>query len=327
MNIANVLKGLRSRQGSAKAIVISGDYGKTTTATLLKAILEGSGKRVSSILLTGQMSANELKDAIAVGRQEVEYSVIEVEPDLLQHKAVKGLRVDCLVLTTSVPVESWKSLSVQHLVAPEDIKVSNYAVESYQRVAVGSTDKADARIEEVKLYRRGTEVVMIIDHQTRLELAIGLSGQMAARNLVTSVAAAYVLGIDVHTIQEAIADLEPLSGRFEYIGKVREVAVFIDRSVQDESRRLAIGSARELTKRRLIIGIDATTASSQQLDEYEAMADRFITTSPGRDGSAASVKGMIERALRAGMKDDVVLLIAPDISRSSVIVDELEEKQ
>lgn len=48
---------------------------------------------------------------------------------------------------------------------------------SEQKMTYGTHKEAEARIERVKLFRKGTEADIVLDHQTHLELATALPGE------------------------------------------------------------------------------------------------------------------------------------------------------
>ena len=67
----------------------------------------------------------------------------------------------------------------------------------------GTNPEAEAHLTHVKLYKKGTEASLLIDHQTHLELATNLPGEFNVMNMSAAVSLAYLLGIKLEDIQEA----------------------------------------------------------------------------------------------------------------------------
>ena len=88
-------------------------------------------------------------------------------------------------------------------------------IASDQKMTYGKHEEAEAKIERVKLYRKGTEADLVIDHQTHLELATNLPGEYNVMNMSAAVTLAYLLGVKLQDIQEGMANLEIVPGRFE----------------------------------------------------------------------------------------------------------------
>ena len=72
------------------------------------------------------------------------------------------------------------------------------------------------RLKNFKLYKKGSEANLRIDNNVKLEIATNLPGEFNVYNMTAAAAGAYLLGISLEDIQEGIANLEGVSGRFEY---------------------------------------------------------------------------------------------------------------
>lgn len=301
---------------TTRLVIISGQYGKETVATLLEAIIKESGASVARLAVHNDDETKQILHE-AQARTD-EFTLLELPVEALNGRMLRGVRTDCLVLTSSLEPSVWSHVTVKHLVAPDEVRVKDEEVESYQRVSVGESETADARIEKAVLYRKGSELTLRIDHQTRLEVAMQLTGRANVYNLATAIAAAYVLGIHVGVSQEAVADIDQLEGRFEFLGKNRDAHLFIDRAQDHPSRLLAINSAKELTKRRLIVGLDAQGINDAEFQELTKLVDRVITVGGSGVDNAATEMGMIERTLRAATKEDTILLLTEHISAAQI---------
>ena len=165
--------------------------------------------------------------------------------------------------------------------------------------------------------RGGTEIELVLDHQSKLELATYLVGEANVRNVAAAVAGAYVLAADIGTLQEGIARLEGVKGNFEKISSDKPYVVYADRATAAVSVGLALESARALKKRRLLVALDETVAK----DSYElakTQTDRLVVVGEGEDEPgverAANVLEALELVTRAAKKDDLVLFLGKDFT-------------
>lgn len=296
-------------------ILVAGDYGKTTTAIFLKGILTEAGRKTALIPARYRQSVSGFYTGMArAKKQGYEVAIIEVDGTLLDSGALTDSRVDCLVVTSDVGrLGELLKLNPQHLVVPSDLEIPAGSVEPYQHITVGEEIAADARVESMKLYRRGTELRMVIDHQTKLEVATQLVGRMNAKDLAVAIAAAYVLGVELSVMQEGVADITPVEGRFERIETSKKNDCYVDAGGSLEALQDAINSAKQLAKRRCIVVVHDNTLTREMIDIAKEGSDRlFVADFSGVTPAGVEVvsdgKTAVEKALRAAQQDDLVLL-------------------
>ena len=153
----------------------------------------------------------------------------------------------------------------------------------YQKITYGKSDKAEARIDRVKLFRKGTEVDMVMDGQTNLQLATALPGEYNAYNLAAAVSAAYLLNIGLKDIIEGVANLEGIPGRFDRVETGQPYDVVVDYAHTPDGYDKLLTAAREITKNRVILVFgscgDRDKAKRPIMGEIAAKkADRIILT-------------------------------------------------
>src|SRR5690606_24817455 len=83
------------------------------------------------------------------------------------------------------------------------------------KISYGTHDEAEAKIEHVKLYKKGSEARVVIDGNNKLELATALPGRYNVYNMTAAASLAYLLGINLEHIIEGVANLEAIPGRYE----------------------------------------------------------------------------------------------------------------
>lgn len=303
-------------------ILVAGEYGKTTTAILLKGILTEAGRKTGILPSSYRHSVNGFYAGIARAKKQGFGVVIaEVDKAWLTSGALGGTKIDGLVLSSeSDYVSELLKLNPQHLVVPTGVEIPAGSVEPYQHISVGEEPTADARIESIKLYRKGTELRMVIDHQTKLEIATQLVGQANARSLATAVAAAYVLGVELSVMQEGIADIEPIEGRFERVELGKKSDCYIDAGGSFDSLNDALISAKKLAKKRRIVAIHDEEVTMEMLSAAKELSDRLLIADySGEAPSGAEVvkngKVAVEKALRAAQQDDFVLFYGREFTK------------
>lgn len=318
-----------------RVIAVAGEYGASTTALLLGEILEEarwptmvltpvkshlSGAEVHQVYDT---SAASLQRQLARARKKGMRAVVFVLTDELANENIlETLEIDMSVIT-SVDFATEKLLGrpVDFLVVPGDFDMEQVTVPAHQAISYGEGVVADARIQSSKLFKKGTEIELVVDHQTTLPLATYLVGKANTRNVAAAVAAAYVLGIDTEHFAEGVARLEEVLGNYMPIKTDKPYDVAVDSAAHEVSYQLALQSAKTLAKRRLIVACDesVTNTGKKLAQEY---ADRVIVVGIDKDEingvtAAENTQSAALVALRAAKKDDYVLLLGTSFGAES----------
>jgi UDP-N-acetylmuramoyl-L-alanyl-D-glutamate--2,6-diaminopimelate ligase len=295
-------------------VLVAGEYGKTTTAALLKGILTEGGRKAAILPTRYRHSVNGFYSGIArAKKQGFVVVIVEVDKSLLDCGALGGAKIDSLVLTSGVKyMTDLLKLNPQHLVVPTGIDIPAGSVEPYQHITVGEEAMADAQIKSMKLYRKGTELSMVIDHQTKLELATQLVGKANTRDLAIAIAAAYVFGVELSVMQEGVADIEPLEGRFERLELEKKNDCYVDAGGSPESLSDALTSAKQLARKRLIVAISDREVTSEMLSGAKESSDRLLVAdysgeAPSGVEIVKDARTATEKALRAAKHDDFIL--------------------
>lgn len=175
------------------------------------------------------------------------------------------------------------------------------------KITYGTHGDAEAKIEHVKLYKRGSEATVVIDGQTKLELATAMPGKYNVYNMTAAVSLAYLLGIDLKHIIEGVANLESIPGRYERAVEGLGFDAIVDYAHTPDGLEKVLEAARSITKNRLILvlGIDGDRDQSKRpiMGEIAAkMTDRIILTDlESHYEDPASIRAMLFEGIeRAG---------------------------
>jgi UDP-N-acetylmuramoyl-L-alanyl-D-glutamate--2,6-diaminopimelate ligase len=304
--------------GTVRLIAVTGAYGKTTTARLIDVLLKESGRNTLTLLdelHTQKDIVSWLPRKLKQAKQDnVDFCILEITPQLMESGVLSGLSLDTVVVTSrSAEADILLKQAVNYAVVPDDYQGAMLAIAEHQIISFGELDSAEAKIDNVTLYRKGTEVKLTIDHHTALTASTHLVGKANAFNIAAAIATAYVLGVALDTVEEGVARLEGVEGNYQYIPSEQPYTTVVDAATNDRSVELAAFSAKELKKRRLIVALETTGISEEAIALVKKLSDRLILV-----GSNISMPGVEtvsspeEASLlggRAAKKDDTLLLM------------------
>ncbi len=284
-------KSLSARYGhpakSLRVIAITGTNGKTTTANFLNEILKQAGKTTAmfstaTIEVAGHARRNDLNATVASVRQMqlffrdakragVDFVVMEFPSHAIHQHKLAGVPIEMAIMTNLTQdhldyhgtMEAYAEVKSRifagepkYIVLNRDDEWFDYYdkfTAASQKITYGVHSDAEAKIEHVKLYRKGTEAHVVIDHQTKLDLATNLPGEFNVYNMTAAVAAAYLLGIDLNDIVEGVANLEAVPGRFERVGEGLPYDVIVDYAHTPDGLEKLLVAAKAITKNRVIL--------------------------------------------------------------------------
>lgn len=275
-----------------RVIAVTGTNGKTTTVNFINEILKEAGMKTAMfstavIEIAGNSQINDLNATVAstqrmqeffrdAKKAQVDFVVLEITSHALDQHKLASVPIEAAVMTnlTQDHLDYHKTMeryahakgklfasNPKYIVLNRDDEWFEFFDEfqpSLQKITYGQHDEAEARIDYVKLYRRGSEATVIIDHQTKLELATALPGKFNVYNMTAAAATAYLLGVRLNDIVEGVANLEGVPGRFERVAEGLGYDVIVDYAHTPDALEKLLSSAKEVTKRRVILVFGAT---------------------------------------------------------------------
>lgn len=275
-----------------RVIAVTGTNGKTTTVNFINEILKEAGKKTAmfstaTIEVAGEATRNDLNATVGTTtrmqqffrtakRAKVDFVVMEFPSHAIHQHKLDGVPVEMAIMTnlTQDHLDYHKTMEAyaevkgrlfarhpKYIVLNRDDKWFDYYdkyTASNQKMTYGKHPEADAHIDSVTLYRKGTEAVITIDTQTKLELATNLPGEFNAYNMTAAVAATYLLGISLEDIVEGVANLEAVPGRFERVVEGLPYDVIVDYAHTPDGLEKLLTAAKEITKNRVILVFGAT---------------------------------------------------------------------
>lgn len=300
-----------------RVIAVTGTNGKTTTANYINEILKEAGLTTAMfstaiIEVAGESQLNDLNATVGstarmqrffrdAKKAKVDYVVLEITSHALHQHKLATVPIEVAIMTNltqdhldyhKTMDEYAKAKSIlfrgepRFIVLNRDDEWFEYFDAfhaSSQKITYGVHADAEARIDHVKLYRKGSEARVVIDHQTKLELATALPGKFNVYNATAAAATAYILGIKRSDIVEGIANLEGVPGRFERVVEDKDYDVIVDYAHTPDAIGKLLESAKATTKNRVILVFgacgDRDKTKRPIMGEIAArLADRIILT-------------------------------------------------
>jgi UDP-N-acetylmuramoyl-L-alanyl-D-glutamate--2,6-diaminopimelate ligase len=300
-----------------RVIAVTGTNGKTTTVNYINEILKEAGLTTAMfstalIEVAGKTQLNDLNATVASTQRmqeffrdakqaKVDYVVLEITSHALHQHKLATVPIEVAVMTnlTQDHLDYHKTMDQyaaakgklfagepKYIVLNRDDEWFDY-FDGYQagaqKITYGTHEEAEAKIDYVKLYKKGSEATIIIDHQTKLELATALPGRYNVYNMTAAAATAYVLGIKLSHIVEGVANLEGVPGRFERVVDGLGYDVIVDYAHTPDALEQLLESAKAVTPNRVILVFGATGDRDKGkrpiMGEIAArLADRIVLT-------------------------------------------------
>ncbi|MDO4781506.1 MAG: UDP-N-acetylmuramoyl-L-alanyl-D-glutamate--2,6-diaminopimelate ligase [Candidatus Saccharibacteria bacterium] len=324
-----------------RVIAVTGTNGKTTTACYINEILKEAGFRTAMfttalIEVAGEAQINDLNATVAstarmqrffrdAKRAGVDYVVLEITSHALDQHKLDGVPIEAAVMTnlTQDHLDYHKTmdeyaaakaklfaLKPRFIVLNRDDAWFEYFdqfVAEEQKMTYGTHAEAEAKITRVKLYRKGTEADVVLDHQTHLELATNLPGEFNVLNMTAATTLAYLLGVKLQDIQEGVANLEAVPGRFERAVEGLPYDVIVDYAHTPDALEKLLATARDIARGRVMLVFGACGDRDQSkrpiMGEIAARgADRiFLTDEESYNEDPEQIRRMLHEGIeRAG---------------------------
>jgi UDP-N-acetylmuramoyl-L-alanyl-D-glutamate--2,6-diaminopimelate ligase len=300
-----------------KVIAVTGTNGKTTTVNYINEVLKEAGYKTAMfstavIELAGKRQINDLNVTVALTKRmqeffrdakkaKVDYVVLEVTSHALQQHKLDTVPIEAAIMTnlTQDHLDYHKTMELyaaakgklfanepKFIVLNRDdewFDFFNQFQAGAQKITYGEHEDAEARIDYVKLYKKGSEATVVIDHQTKLHLATALPGKFNVYNMTAAAAIAYLLGIKLTDIVEGVANLEGVPGRFERVVEGLGYDVVVDYAHTPDALEKLLEAAKAVTKNRVILVFGATGDRDKGKRPIMGgiaarMADRIILT-------------------------------------------------
>ncbi len=316
-----------------KTVGVTGTNGKTTSAYLVRALLEAAGEptgllgTVKSVVggvehevARTTPEAIDLQAAFAAMRDAGDtHCVMEVSSHALALHRADAIHWAAAIFTNLTQdhldfhptMDDYFAAKCRLFAAKPGVSVINVddpwgarlarELEHRELVTIGiDAPDADLRATEISSDFSGSAF-----RAGGLELRSPLPGRFNVYNVLGAVAAARALGVDDATIMAALPAVEPVPGRFEPVDEGQGFALIVDYAHTPDSLENVLAAARPLTRGRLIslfgCGGDRDRGKRPLMGEISArLADHTIVTS---DNPRSEDPDAIVAEIMAGIED------------------------
>jgi UDP-N-acetylmuramoyl-L-alanyl-D-glutamate--2,6-diaminopimelate ligase len=316
--------------GELKVVGVTGTNGKTTTAFLLRHLLEAGGRQtgllgtvkrvVGGVEEEVERTTPEAIDLQATFRRMLDGGdrgcAMEVSSHALELGRVAGIRFACRVFTNLTQdhldfhdtMEAYFAAK-RRLFEQPGLSVVNLDDEYGRRIA-GEVECVTFAVEHDAEYRARDIEFDLMGSTFRcetpdgeLELRSPLPGLFNVQNLLGAVAAARSLEVPGETIADALPSFGRVPGRFEPVDEGQDFGVLVDYAHTPEALENVLVAAREVTRNRLHVvfgaGGDRDRGKRPLMGAAaRRLADRVLVTSdnPRSEEPEAIVDAIMEGA-------------------------------
>jgi len=259
-----------------QVIGITGTNGKTTSAFIVRALLEAAGRRTGLLgTVTSVIGGNEAPtvrttpEAIDLQRTFKqmldagdECCAMEVSSHALELHRADAIHWRVAVFTNLTQdhldfhpdMESYFAAKRRLFEAGPQAAVINVddpygrrLAEEFDAVTIAIDGDADLRATDVRFELTGSTFVV-----DGLELRSPLPGRFNVLNVLGAVAVARELGVDDATIERAVPQAGRVPGRFEPVDEGQPFAVLVDYAHTPDSLENVLRAARQLARARVV---------------------------------------------------------------------------
>ena len=324
---------------------VTGTNGKTTTTYLLASIFDAAGWPCGRIGSVGYDTGETTRDAErttpeapevqALLREMVQHQrtacAMEVSSHALAMRRVEGTRFAAAVFSNltrdhlDYHTDMGQYFGMKRRLfdmlparAPAIINIDDPSglqlVEAVGRPVTYAIDRAaDVTPDRVEASLSGTSID-VRSPRGRLQLRSSLPGRLNVYNVLAAVSAAVALDVPFQAIEQGVAQLDGVPGRFEMVSSPDDdVSVLVDYAHTDDALRAVLGAVRELCSGRIIsvfgCGGDRDTAKRPLMGAVAArLSDLVVVTS---DNPRSEDPGRIIDEIRRGIESSTTAATGP----------------
>lgn len=301
-----------------KLVGITGTNGKTTTATLLHQLFLNLGHKAGMIGTVVNKINDKSIDAVRTTPDQInlnrllaemvdagcEYCFMEVSSHAVSEKRISGLHFAGGVFTNLTHDHLDYHKTIENYFNAKKAFFDSLSEVSFALSNIDDQKGKDMIVDtKAKKYFYGLKTHA--DFFDRLDTK--LIGEFNAYNTLAVYATAHILGVNNEKIKSALADLEPVEGRFNYFKSANGVTGIVDYAHTPDALENVLKTIKEMKKNGKIITVtgcggdrDKTKRPVMTKIAYD-MSDIVILTS---DNPRTENVGDILNDMKAGIPSD-----------------------
>lgn len=337
------IRAMQTRYGyparDLQVIAITGTNGKTTTCTLMNAMLKSAGYKTAmfttaSVEVAGEYEPNTRHTTVPktadllqflqrAKNAEVDYVVLEVTSHALHQHKVLNIPIEVAVMTNISQDHLDYHGSMEEYVAmkarlfnnylqpmycvlnSDDAKYNYFAKQSVGLVtSYGVKRNAEVVLSAVETDVSGTQFTLKINGK-KAQVNLNLIGDFNAYNAAAAAGAGAVLGLSAAQISKGLASLDKVPGRMQVVDTKTNYNVIVDYAVTSDALEKSLQTLRTLTNNRILLVFGATgdrdTDKRPKMGKVAAAyADKIFLTD---DETYTEDPAQIRKQVLAGIKE------------------------
>ncbi|CAM3629271.1 UDP-N-acetylmuramate--L-alanine ligase [Litorimonas haliclonae] len=281
------------------AIAVGGTHGKTTTTTMIAALLEGGGLDPTVINggiinAYGSNAKLGLGDWMVVEADESDGSFLKlfptvaiitnIDPEHMEHYGdFETLRKAFHTFVENLPFYGFSVLCIDHAEVQALVsKVSDRRVITY-----GFNPQADVRAENLHLEPTGSRFDVVFttgdEEETWQDLFLPMAGKHNTQNVLSAIAVARELGLNEAQVRAGLESFGGVKRRFTKVGEWEGITIIDDYGHHPVEISAVLQAARQVTKGRVhaVVQPHRYSRLSHHFEEFSTCfndADRVFVT-------------------------------------------------
>lgn len=307
-----------------QAIAIGGTHGKTTTTSIIAAVLDAGGLD-PTVINGGIINAYGTNarmgqgDWMVVEADESDGTFVKlpadiavvtnIDPEHLDHYGdFDGVRDAFLQFVENVPFYGFAVMCLDH---PE-VQAMVGRIEDRQVITYGQNRQADVRFFDLRT--QGAASVFSVELRDRIagtaetveDLSLPMPGLHNVSNATAAIAVAWKLGISPEQIRKGLAAFRGVKRRFTHTGSAEGIEIFDDYAHHPVEIRAVLSAARAVAPGKVVAVVQPHryTRLESLFDEFSACfndADHVICA-PVYAAGEAPREGIDHHALANGIR-------------------------
>ncbi|NJO55087.1 MAG: UDP-N-acetylmuramate--L-alanine ligase [Rhodospirillales bacterium] len=252
------------------SIAIAGTHGKTTTTSLIAAVLDTAGRDPTVVnggiinawgsnarLGSGDWMVAEAdeSDGTMVKLPATVAVVTNIDPEHLDHYGTfDALREAFVTFLANIPFYGFAVLCIDH---PEVQGIIPRLLDR-RIITYGFSAQADVRAIDLRSEAGGVRFTTVITDRksgnvtTATDMVLPMFGRHNVQNALASLAVAHSIGIDTEVVKAAFAGFAGVNRRFTKTGEVEGMTIIDDYAHHPVEIAAVLGAARSATKGQVI---------------------------------------------------------------------------
>ncbi|MCI0585087.1 MAG: UDP-N-acetylmuramate--L-alanine ligase, partial [Chloroflexi bacterium] len=249
-----------------RGIAIAGTHGKSTTTTMIGAVLETAG-RDPTVLVGGRIRGRAGNARVGSGpwlvaeADEYDRSFLTLTPECAVINNVEADHLDTYG-TMDALREAFRTFAARTrqggvvVRGIDDPETRRIAVPAGRRsVTFGLAEDADVRAVGIERERLETRFGLVLPEGALIQVVLEIPGEHNVRNALSAAAAAWSLGVGADAIRRGLAVVQGVERRFEVVHEDTDVLIVDDYAHHPSEIEATLASARSGWPGRRIVAV------------------------------------------------------------------------